>query len=297
VSVASALLRLCDASGARSIAVVGAAKNVGKTVIVGTLCRALHARQIPYGLCSVGRDGETIDAVDTMPKPRLYLHENVVVATATGVLSASPAAEMLEVSDMMTALGPLIFVRTRTPAYVELSGPPSASAVRRVKRRLFEHGAQRVIVDGAVDRLAALAGERDAVVVSTGASAATTLNATVADVGALVSRLRTPQYDPTRPHVRIAGALNATYAAALIESGERRQVVVQDPTRIALRGRALQNAFDRLVLRCECPLNVIAVTVASIGRDRYFEPRAFVHAVAAQTQLPTFDAYTSMAAA
>ncbi|MBV9973709.1 MAG: hypothetical protein JO135_10290, partial [Candidatus Eremiobacteraeota bacterium] len=45
------------------------------------------------------------------------------------------------------------------------------------------------------------------------------------------------------------------------------------------------------------PLQVVAVTVASIGRDRYFEPRRFAQAVAERTKLPTFDAYTAAQAA
>ena len=292
MSVGETLLGLCDAQGTRSIAVVGTAKNVGKTVITGVLCSALYARGVRFGIASVGRDGEAIDVVDTMPKPRLRLYPDTIAATATGVLPPSPACEILEVSEMPTALGPIVFVRTMVPAVVELAGPPNASAVRAVKRRLFEFGAQRVIVDGAIDRLAALAGEPDAVIVATGASAAATIEAAAEDVGALVRRLQTPGFDPAQPHVRISRALDAVAVSELIRASEMRQVVVTDPTRIAVRGHALIRAHEKLRIRCERPLRVVAVTVASIGRERYFEPRAFARAVAAQTKLPTFDAYS-----
>ncbi|MBV9737384.1 MAG: hypothetical protein JO177_04365 [Candidatus Eremiobacteraeota bacterium] len=292
MNVGEALLSLCDAQGMRSIAVVGTAKNVGKTVVVGTLCAALHARGVRFGIASVGRDGETVDVVDTMPKPRLRLHPNTIAATASGVLSPSPACEILDVSALATALGPVVFIKTMAPAFVELAGPPSASAVRALKRRLFELGAQRVIVDGAIDRLAALAGEPDAVIVATGASAAATAEAAAEDAGALVQRLKTPAFDPAQPYIRISGALDAMTVGELIRANEMRQVVVTDPTRIALRGHALIRARERLRIACEQPLHVVAVTVASIGRDRYFEPRAFARAVAVQTKLPVFDAYT-----
>ncbi len=209
LDVGESLLELCEAHGSRSIAVVGTAKNVGKTVVVRTLCGALQKHQRPFGVASVGRDGEAIDAVDAMPKPRLRLEANVFAATARDALSPSPACEILEVSDMATALGAIVFIRTRAPANIELVGPPNASAMHRVKRRLFAHGAQRVIIDGAVDRLAALAGEDDAVIVATGASAAATLEAAATQTGALVRRLQTPAFDPARPFVRIAGVLDS----------------------------------------------------------------------------------------
>jgi len=292
VNAGEALLSLCERQGTSSITVVGTAKNVGKTVVVGTLCAALHARGVRFGVASVGRDGEAFDIVDTMPKPRLRLRPDTIAATANGVLSPSPACEILDVSDLKTALGQVVFIKTKASAFIELVGPPSASAMRAVKRRLFEFGAQRVLVDGAVDRLAALAGEPDAVVVATGASAGATIETTAEDVGALVARLATPAFDPAQPYVRISGAVEATTVSELIRTGEMRQIVVADPTRIAIRGRALLRAREEVQIRCERPLRVVAVTVASIGRDRYFEPRAFARAVAEQTNLPTFDAYS-----
>jgi hypothetical protein len=298
VNVGEVLLDLCSAENARSIVVVGTAKNVGKTVVAATLCGALLRRNVRFGICSVGRDGEAIDAVDAMPKPRLFLRPPALLATALRVLPASPACEMYEVSDMLTAAGPIVFAGVRTPAYFELVGPPTAFGIRRVKRSLFAFGAQRVVVDGAVDRLAALAGEEDdAVIVATGAADAATPQATVAEVSALVARLQTPAYDPAQPHVRIAGALGAREAAALLGAREARQIVVRDPTQIALRGRALLAVRDGLRLRCERPLRIVAVTVASIGGERYFEPREFARAVASATGLPTFDAYAGTVAA
>ncbi|MBV8688803.1 MAG: hypothetical protein JOZ59_01745, partial [Candidatus Eremiobacteraeota bacterium] len=89
LNVGESLLRLCDEQGARSIAVVGTAKNVGKTVVVGTLCDALDARGTFLGVASVGRDGETIDAVDAMPKPRLRLNADTIAVTARDAVAAT----------------------------------------------------------------------------------------------------------------------------------------------------------------------------------------------------------------
>ena len=153
--------------------------------------------------------------------------------------------------------------------------------------------AELVLVDGAVDRVAALAGGDDAVVVSCGAAAAGTMQEAVDDVRALARRLSVQAVDPERPLVHVPGALTAAAAAAAIARRERRQVVVRDPTQIALAGKSFLAAAEKLDLRCERPHRVAGVTVASIGRDRGFEPRAFARAVAAATSLPVYDVYAS----
>ena len=69
VRVGPALLQLAKNAGLSSIAVVGTGKNVGKTVVVRTLCDALSTANVQFGLTSIGRDGEAIDAGGTPPGP------------------------------------------------------------------------------------------------------------------------------------------------------------------------------------------------------------------------------------
>jgi len=67
------------------------------------------------------------------------------------------------------------------------------------------------------------------------------------------------------------------------------------PLSIAIRGKlldALMTAFD---LRCERPLRIVACTTSSVGLGRALDPRALVGAVAAATQLPTFDVIAGFA--
>lgn len=296
MQVGKALFELACDIGARSIFVVGTGKNVGKTVAMRAIYEAAAGAGVTVGLSSIGRDGEAVDAGDAQPKPRLFLRPGTAIATARDVLPSSPASEILAVSDLATAAGRLIFARVRDRAFYELVGPPTASGVREIVDRLLEF-AGLTIVDGAIDRVAALAGGDDAVVVSCGASAAGTIAEAADGIAALVQRLAVPALDPSRPFVRVEGALTPTKSAALIAARETRQVVVRDPTQIALTGKAAAHALTALAVRCERPLRVIAATVASIGRDRSFEPRAFVRAVADATKLPTFDVYAGVRAA
>jgi hypothetical protein len=113
----------------------------------------------------------------------------------------------------------------------------------------------------------------------------------VAEIRALTIRLQIRVVDPAKAARRMEGALTASLAAQLAAARETRQIVVRDPTQIAVSGKAMIGIAERLDIRCERPLHVVAATIASIGRDRYFEPRAFANAVAQATGLPTFDVY------
>jgi len=291
-----AILDLVTNAGARSLFVVGIGKNVGKTVTARAVYEAAYVRGLRVGIASVGRDGEAVDVGDGVPKPRLFLHPGTTLATARDTLPRSPASELLAISTLQTAAGRLVYARSQQGAHYELVGPPSASGVREVVSELCAR-CEFVIVDGAIDRVAALAGTSSAIVVAAGAAAAGTIVEAVQDVAALVRRLNVPEYDPGAEQVRIEGALTPAHAAQLIAARERRQIVVRDPTQIALTGRALAHALDRLAIRCRRPLRVVAATIASIGRERSFEPREFERAVAEATGLPTFDVYAGTVAA
>ncbi len=262
---------------------------------VAALCAALECERSRFGVCSIGRDGESIDAVDATPKPRLFLRTGTLVATAAALVPAHPAAEILDVTAERSAVGPIVIVRARAPGFFETVGPPSASGLRRIASALAERS-DFVVIDGAVDRVAALRGGGDAIVVAVGATARTQAHA-VDDVRALVARLRLPRVDPARDVLRIEGALTAERSTELARAGERRQIVVGDPTQIAFGGRAFTTLAAQLDLRCERPLNPIACAVAPRGPERAFEPRAFLRAVAAATGLPAYDVYAGAEAA
>jgi hypothetical protein len=283
------------ALGARSLAVVGTSKNAGKSVVVAALADALWRAGEPFGLCSIGRDGEAADALDAAPKPRFFLRPGAMVATATSLVPRFPALEITAVTDERSALGSIVLARVRAPGFVEIAGPPSAGALRRIAVALAADG-RFTLIDGAVDRIAALRDGDDAIVVAVGAAGAPTLAHAVDDVAALVARLRLPAVDADRPSVRVAGALTAAAAAGFVRDGERRQVVVSDPTRVAFGGRAFAEVATRLDLRCDRTLRPIACTVAPLGAERAFEPRAFARAVVERTGLPVYDVYAGTAA-
>ena len=162
------------ASGARSVIVVGTAKNVGKTTTVAALLEIAETRKVSIGLTSIGRDGEAFDAVDDKPKPRIFVEAGTVIAAGRALLPHARTIEVLDERER-SALGPIVFYRSKIPQYVEISGPPTARAMRAVIDRLIDLGVDRVIVDGAIDRIAVVGTGNDPVIVATGIALAPTV--------------------------------------------------------------------------------------------------------------------------
>jgi hypothetical protein len=291
-----ALLELAGDAGAGTIFVVGTAKNAGKTVTLRAIYRAALASRTPAALASVGRDGELLDAVDARQKPRFWLEPGTVVASAATVLPPSPSSAILDDPQLDTPAGPLVYARVRCACEYELIGPPTASGVRRMVAGL-QQMAELTLVDGAVDRIAAVAGEPGAIVVAAGIGDAHTPDEAADLAAGLVARLTLKAWNPDEPFLRVDGALTADRVATLLSARETRQVVVRDPTRLALSGTAATTALTRLRIRCERPLRVIGVTVAPSDGRRGFEPRRFLRAVSAATGLPAFDPYAGSCAA
>lgn len=290
------LLDLARASGAARLFVVGTGRDVGKTTTLRAIYAAARERGMSIGLGSVGRDGDGAVRDGARRKPSLRLLPGTFFVTARGALPRTPAVEILGLTQLQSAAGALLYARVAASAMYELAGPPTASGVREIVARLSSWS-EFVLVDGAVDRIAALAGLDGAIVAACGASTSNTMQEAVDEIAALVARLRVAAFDPHAPALHVEGALTAARAAALLAAGESRQIVVRDPTQIALNGKAASQVLARLRVRCERPLHVVATTIASIGTRRSFEPRAFAHAVADATGLPAFDVYAGARAA
>jgi len=148
---------LALAASYKSVAIVGLAKNTGKTVTVNYLVAGATQFGVKLGLTSTGRDGETADILSAMPKPSVYLPENAVLATAKGSLTKGSARlEILEVTGISNTLGEIVIARVRDAGTVEISGPERTQDLREVSGRL-EKLVDLVVIDGALDRIAASA--------------------------------------------------------------------------------------------------------------------------------------------
>lgn len=141
----------------RRLALVGLAKNTGKTETLAALLRELAAQDRRVGVTSVGRDGEDRDVIDReIEKPRVRLVAGSLVATTDALLRDSGIPhEPLEQTDIRTPLGRVVIARVLAGGTIEVAGPSAAEDVRAVSEAMGDHGAEHVLIDGAIDRRAA----------------------------------------------------------------------------------------------------------------------------------------------
>jgi hypothetical protein len=182
----------------RRLALVGLAKNTGKTVALAALLRELHDQGRPVGVTSVGRDGEQHDVIDArIEKPSVHLSAGSLVATTDGLLRASGVPhELLEETGVRTPLGRVLIARVLGAGAVEVAGPSAAADVRAVSDAMLAHGAEQVLIDGAVDRRAASSPDvADALVMSTGAVLSHEISEVVLQTRDAVDLVRLPSAD------------------------------------------------------------------------------------------------------
>ena len=195
ILIAKELADMVIESGARSLAVVGTAKNVGKTVAMNYLVSELSAKGLAVGLVSSGRDGETVDSFTGEPKPGVIPPAGAWIATAEGVLGESGTClEITDVLERAGIFGRLVIGRVVDSVPVELVGPRSARELSSVVRKLIAFGADIVLVDGALDRRAAASPQvTDATVLATGAAAESNLKSLADRLNFLVWLLSRPE--------------------------------------------------------------------------------------------------------
>jgi molybdopterin-guanine dinucleotide biosynthesis protein len=73
------------------LGIAGTAKNTGKTTATAAIIQELRTRGVGFYLTSIGYDGENIDNVTGLPKPKLRVEPGDVVATAERCLAVSTA--------------------------------------------------------------------------------------------------------------------------------------------------------------------------------------------------------------
>ncbi len=161
-----------------SLATIGMAKNTGKTVTLNYLIRKAQEAGLATGITSIGRDGEKEDAVTREPKPPIWAPKGALVATVVMAAmtvadeSAGARAVLSRVAEtpFVTAVGPVGLFRVVEPGEVEVIGPDTCGQMAATVQMLQKLGAQLVLVDGAVDRVASAAPAlAEAVILATGA--------------------------------------------------------------------------------------------------------------------------------
>lgn len=154
-----------------TIGIVGTGKNAGKTVALNEFINIASKHSIRIGLTSIGRDGERQDIVTFTEKPPIFVQKGTYIATAERCLSNfNTGYEIIDVTPFQTAMGRVIICEVVEDGFVEIGGPDSNSEIKRVCGFMRDIGADRILIDGALNRKTqASPAVADAVVLSTGA--------------------------------------------------------------------------------------------------------------------------------
>lgn len=161
----------------KSIGIVGTAKNTGKTTTLTYLMNGLREQKKNLAFTSIGYDGEEIDNITNLPKPRLFFHSGDVIATSEKCLSYEKINyEVLDETQFKTALGKILIVRLLTPAKVVLAGPNTAEGLKKILEQIkLVSSADYVFVDGSLNRLSPMY-LVDKLIFTTGAARNTSIN-------------------------------------------------------------------------------------------------------------------------
>ena len=131
---------------------IGMAKNVGKTTTYNYVIKNLQSK-FTIGITSIGRDGENKDILTQLPKPKIFVSEGNLLATAKESLDRSEVQyEVLKTTDINTPLGNIILIKVHGSGNIELSGPSIVKHMRKITDDLKSLGAELVLIDGAFDR-------------------------------------------------------------------------------------------------------------------------------------------------
>lgn len=170
----------------------GLAKNSGKTTALGAWIRSEPKARI--GVVSIGVDGEARDLFRGHAKPTIALPAGGLALSAARALRAEEGAwDVLELLDRRSVLGELVLLRARRASNLVLAGVRHSDDLRAAIEALQRHGAERVLVDGALQRrIVADPGIVDAAVLCTGHVLGDTLRDVVDETVTAVKRWSLP---------------------------------------------------------------------------------------------------------
>lgn len=192
----------------KSCSLVGLAKNTGKTVTLNYLLRHLPS-DVRVGVTSIGLDGESRDQVVGTEKPEIMLRAGSVFATTEKhYRERRLVAELMDVSDIPTALGRLVTARTLIEGKVIIAGPGSTEQLKRWMRTV-EKDVDLILVDGALSRMSlASPTVSEGMILATGAAYSANIDTLVRKTAYVVHLINLPLWDGDETDcVSVSGAV------------------------------------------------------------------------------------------
>lgn len=165
------------------IGILGTAKNTGKTTTANFLLEWANREKMRVGLTSIGYDGEDIDNITGLPKPRILIQKDNIIATAEQCIPIilKDSLKLIEKTPINTALGSVVIGKALKKRLVVLAGPNKGKDLQSIIQKIKQQQAQLILVDGALNRMMPLV-YCDALVLTTGAARHTDINLLVDEI-------------------------------------------------------------------------------------------------------------------
>ncbi|MBQ9014523.1 MAG: hypothetical protein IJ109_00250 [Firmicutes bacterium] len=193
----------------KRIAIVGMAKNAGKTTTLNYFLEEAMDEEMVVGVTSTGRDGERTDLVTGTDKPSIWLEEGMLVSVPVQLYDLADAGlEILRKTEYGTSLGPILLCRVASSGYVQVAGPVINAQHESLCAEMIEAGAEVVLIDGAIDRKSIAAPETsDAIILSTGAVLSRQMRTVIEETAHTVGLYRLPRLEegPVRGYLEDIG--------------------------------------------------------------------------------------------
>lgn len=176
----------------KTIGIVGIAKNTGKTTTTNALIEYLYQQDAKICVTSIGYDGEEIDNITALPKPRISLNAGTLVVTASDCVA--PQAEsyrILRQTDIHTVLGNIQICQTEKPVNAIVAGPKTGDDLQKVMGMLQDFACDVLLVDGALNRVAPFV-KVENLVIAVGPSANHNLDELAQEIKLIVDLTRVP---------------------------------------------------------------------------------------------------------
>ena len=161
---------------------MGLEKNTGKTETLKYVLDRLPVQTKRIAVTSIGIDGETTDQVTRTQKPEIVLREGMYFGTSeTHYRQRRLLSELIDVSDEGTSLGRVVTARALTRGKILLSGPSSATSLKRWMSEMQQRfDIDLVIIDGALSRMSSASpAVSQSMILATGAAYSANINTLV----------------------------------------------------------------------------------------------------------------------
>lgn len=294
------------------LAVVGLCKNAGKTTVLNAVLDEIYSQGIlaAPGVTSIGRDGETTDVATGTEKPRIFVREGSIIATAADLLRyCDTTAEVLSSTGFTTPLGSVYIIRACSGGWVQIGGPSIVSQMERLEKEMLKFGADCVLVDGAAGRRSPGNGtSADYVILVSGASLGRNIDEVVKETAFAAKMMQLPIWNPeveTVDHKKDSTAESVAWDSVLLSGAVTDSVILDmiagikspvsviadDPSKMLFSCKTYEKFLrtgSKLYVKTRPELLAVAVNPVSAGGWR-FDADELLEKTSGSVTIPVVD--------